>query len=390
MRPFGRPSRGVLMRTRRSRFVAGFTGFVVLNLLVFSLLNVALASAGEGSRPSPAATPGSGSGPGQSGEQHGQGHAHGNGNPNGRDEDGDGQVDERGEQGHVDTHSAGAPTGAPPIGDPSRGIAKFGTLTPCQPRCMPANTWTPPCDTTTTTNPNNASVHFFYAHYSDEVSNYAEVVGLDNSQGLAEVVDRINYAIYHSEPPNYRERIVTHCTIGGAAGQSALPVDRITQVTLSTNSTPGCDAFSFCAMVRDLSELGYNKPNKAYFVFLDTARGGGNGMGSQAHVCNWWGAGPCYGVATQAWRSVAQHEFVHLLGAPHTTGECTGSGDPSDVMWYWWDWWRVDAGGDDYYNTWNMWSPDFHCGYHNGWSIGGWNIVRSQWATSWMEASDPY
>lgn len=365
------------MGTSRRRLAAGFAAFAVVNLLVLALLSTGLASAGEGT-PSPAATPGSG--PGQSGEQHGQGHAHGNGNPNGKDEDGDGLVDERGEQGHIDTHPAYATTGVgAPAVDPVRGLPHMGS-SPCNPWCMPANAPTPPCTTTNHGNPNSPSVQFFYAHYADEVSLYGEVVGADNSQGLAEVVDRFNWAVFNSEPPGFRQRIRMHCTVGtNLAGQPAQPVDRITPIVLRTDGTPGCEAFSFCAMVRDLQALGYNKPNKAYMVFLDTARNGGNGMGSQAHVCNWSGAGPCYGVATGAWRSAGLHEFVHLLGAPHTTGECTGSGDTADIMWYWWDWWRLDFGGDDYYNTYNGWDPSFWCGAHNGWSINGWNAVRSHW-----------
>ncbi|MDQ4025944.1 MAG: hypothetical protein M3217_10745 [Actinomycetota bacterium] len=367
------------MGTSKRRFGAGFVGLAVLSLFAASLWTTGLASAGEG-RPSPGATPGSGGEPGQSGEEHGQGHAYGNGNPNGKDEDGDGQVDEIGEQGHIDTLPQFSTVGVgTPVTDPVRGLPHFGTANPCQPHCMPSDTPTPPCKTTNQ-NATAPSVHFFYAHYSDEVSYYQDVVGANNAQGLAEVVDRINYAIFRSEPPGFRQRIRMHCTIGtNVAGQSALPADRVTPVVLTTNSTPGCPAFSFCAMVRDLSALGYNKPNKAYFVFLDSGRNGGNAMGSQAHVCNWYGAGPCYGVATGSWRSVAEHEFVHLLGAPHTTGECTGVGDTADVMWYWWEWWRVDYGGDDYYNTYNGWDPSFHCGLHNGWSIGGWNAVRSHW-----------
>lgn len=366
------------MGTSRRRFSAGLIGLLAISLLAASLLGTGFASAGEG-RPSPAATPGGGSDPGQSGEDHGRGHEHGNGNPNGRDEDGDGLVDEIGEQGHIDTFAPAMVTAANTIPDPIRGTSHFGTANPCNPWCMPSNTPTPPCETTAQSPATQPSIHFFYAHYADEVSYYADVVGADNSQGLAEVIDRLNYAIFNSEPAGFRQRLRVHCNVGNVGGQGIQPVDRITPVVLTTESTPGCPAFSFCAMVRDLERLGYNKQNKAYFVFLDSGRNGGNAMGSQAHVCNWWGAGPCYGVATGSWRSVAQHELVHILGAPHTTGECTGSGDIADVMWGWWDWWKVDHGGDDYYNTYNGWDPSFYCGLHNGWSIGGWNVVRSHW-----------
>lgn len=278
--------------------------------------------------------------------------------------------------------------GSPTSGTSTPGMGHFGTWNPCSPACIPLNTPTPPCGTLNgQTGGNNYSVKFLYATYQGDPSYYNQVIGADNTAGLAEVVDKMNYGLKQSEPSGFQQRIRMHCarTTQPATSASLPPTEKITPVLLSTAnySAPGqndCPAFSWCSMIRSLQEQGYNKTSKVYFVFMDTARNNGNGVGSQANVCR--STGPCYGVATQDWTAVAAHEFTHTMGAPHTAGGCTDGGftstfEGNDVMYSWWAWWKRDDGGNDYYNTYNGFDPSFYCGQHNDTNMGGWNVVRS-------------
>jgi hypothetical protein len=344
-----------------------FLGAVIAALLAQGAL---IANAGEGGPggPNPGATPSGpeGRGPGDipqpPGEETAEAHA-----PD--------HVDHGPASGHGETEGS------------TRGNGHFGSL-PTQPSAIPADTATPPCATINgQTSGNLNSVKFFYARYSDESSLYSTVVGANNASGLAETIDKLNWTLKNSEPLGYQQRIRMHCARSTQPTGAPPPTDKITELVLSTKdySTPGtqdCPAFSFCAMKRSMAEQFHLKANKAYMIFLDTARNNGNGMGSQAEVCQMHTT--CVGVATEAWNAVANHEFTHMMGAPHTTGGCwTGSGynsaEPADVMNNWWSWWRRDGGGDDYYNTYNGYDPSFYCGAHNDVSIGGWNAVRSPW-----------